>query len=176
MVAYCTKDDLLTGDIPLAGKYGDGSAFVQLAADEIDATIGHIYVTPLMFDTTAHPEQRPSQLMMKKINTLLASGRIVMDMAAGGEDDNLHAYGYSMWKEAWQLLQDIVTGKYQLETETGKIPSDTSNANTAVSIANEDGYSLVEAFYSARPGILPYPLGGKRIRPYDEESEPVIVP
>lgn len=171
MVAYCTNTDLLVGDIPLAAKYGNGSGFVQLAADEIDATIGRIYVTPVTFDVMANPSSRVSQLMLKKINILLASGRIVMDMAAGGEDDNLHAYGYSMWKEAWTLLQDLVSGKYTLETSSGKIDTDTSNDNTAISIANEDGYSLVEAFYSGVPDYTGgYPLGSKRIRPYDEAS------
>jgi hypothetical protein len=176
VVAYCTKDDLLTGDIPFSSKYGDGTSFVQLAADEIDATIGRIYVTPVTFDLTNNPGSRVSQLMLKKINQLLASGRIVMDMAAGGEDDNLHAYGYSMWREAWTLLQDIVNGKYVLDTASGKIPTDVSNANTAVSVHNEDGYSLVEAFYSGVPSVLGYPMAGKRIRPYDTETEPVIVP
>lgn len=168
MVAYCTKEDLLIGDIPLAGKYGDGTSFVQLAADEIDASIGAIYQTPVVFDLMAHPESRPSQLLLKKINRLLASGRIVMDMAAGGEDANLHAYGYSMWKEAWTLLQDIMNGKTTL-VEAEKIPRDEANENTAVSIHNEDGYSLVEAFYSGTPsyvGIYP-PLSHKVIRPYD---------
>jgi len=168
MVAYCTKTDLLIGDIPLAAKYGDGTGFVQLAADEIDASIGKIYVTPVTFDLTASPESRPSQLMLKKINILLASGRIIMDMAAGSEDAALHAYGYAMWKEAWTLLQDIVSGKYDLDTLSGNLPTDTANDNTAVSISNEDGYSLVEAFYSGIPSVAPYPLQGKRIRPYDD--------
>jgi hypothetical protein len=106
--------------------------------------------------------------MLKKINQLLVSGRLVMDMAAGSENDNLHAYGYSMWKEAWTLLQDIVSGKYQLDSMTGKLPTDISNENTAVSITNEDGYSLVEAFYSGVPTVAPYPLQGKRIKPYDD--------
>lgn len=174
MVAYCTKDDLLVGDIPLAAKYGDGTPFVQLAADEIDATIGHIYTTPVDFDSMAHPESRPSELLLKKINQLLASGRIVMDMAAGGEDQNLHAYGYSMWKEAWTLLQDIVNGKITL-ISAEKIARDETNPNTAVSIANEDGYSLVEAFYSGVPNYTGlYPHGSKRIKPYDDEQ--VVVP
>jgi hypothetical protein len=173
MVAYCTKDDLLIGGIPLSGKYGDGTSFVQLAADEIDATIGHIYTTPVVFNMTEHPESRPSQLLLKKINTLLASGRIIMDQAAGSEDQSLHAYGYSMWKEAWTLLQDIIKGKITL-IEAPKIARDASNPNTAVSISNEDGYSLVEAFYSGVPSLVGYPMAGKRIRPYDDA--PVVTP
>jgi hypothetical protein len=167
MVAYCATTDLLIGDIPLSAKYGDGSAFVQLAADEIDATIGHIYVTPVVFDLNANPQSRPSSLLLKKINTLLASGRIIMDQAAGSEDDNLHAYGYAMWREAWTLLEEIRSGKITL-IEAAKIEYDTSNENTSVSLTNEDGYSLVEAFYSGVPSVTMYPYGGKRIRPYDD--------
>jgi hypothetical protein len=96
-----------------------------------------------------------------------------MDQAAGSEDQSLHAYGYSMWKEAWTLLQDIVNGKITL-IQADKIAADTTHENNAVSISNEDPYSLVEAFYSGVPSWTGgYPLGSKRIRPYDD---PVVAP
>ena len=167
---YCTKDDLLTGDIPLAGKYGDGTAFVQLAADEIDAQIGHIYVTPVVFDEDT-PEKvakvRPSKLLLKKINTLLASGRIVLDMAAGTEDDRLHAYGKSMHDEAILLL-NMLSSRDILLVDAPKIEDEADDENTAVSVIQADPYSLVEGFY-VRYGqthlapVLPLPM-----RPYDE--------
>lgn len=148
-MAYSTKDDLLTGDIPLAGKYGDGSNFVALAADEIDAQIGHIYVTPVVFDTST-PEKaaknRPARLLLKKINNLLASGRIVLDMAAGGEDASLHAYGASMWKEGIDLLNQISSGGIRL-TDAPLLDERDDDENNRVSIAQEDPYSLVQGFY-----------------------------
>lgn len=166
MVAYAAPTDLLTGDIPLAGKYGDGTAFVQLAADEIDSQIGHIYVTPIVFDEST-PEKvakvRPAKLLLKKINTLLASGRIILDQAAGGEDDNLHAYGQSMVAEALALLNQIMNSKILL-TDAPLLPSEEARDNTAVSVLQEDSYSLVGAFYDRMqnpplPGFRYGPIG-----------------
>lgn len=168
-MAYCTKDDLLTGSIPLAGKYGDGTPFVNLAADEIDGQIGHIYTTPVEFDEST-PEKtaavRPAKLLLKKINLLLASGRIILDMAAGGEDDNLHAYGQSMWMEAKGLLDAISSGKIVL-VGAPELPDTADNANTGPSIVQEDPYSLVEGFYTrySQPAFFPPPAP---MRPYDE--------
>jgi hypothetical protein len=181
-VAYCEKEDLLIGDIPLASKYGDGTSFCELAADEIDAEIGHRYVTPVTFDESS-PEKsaaaRPSKLLLKKINTLLASGRIIMDMAAGGEDRSLHQYGASMWKEATGLLERICEGKITLLQATllgGD--TDVKNENSRVSVVQADGYSLVQTFYDRYSTPL-YPVPPPMIpgelpaaRPYDTGVSP----
>lgn len=169
-MAYCAKEDLLTGDIPLAGKYGDGTSFVNLAADEIDGQIGHIYVTPVVFDEST-PEKaarvRPAKLLLKKINLLLASGRIVLDMAAGGEDDNLHAYGKSMHDEAVLLLNQISSGKIVL-TDAPVLAEDAGNLNTGPSIVQDDPYSLVEGFYTQHRELYPVPGRPRVMRPYDD--------
>lgn len=150
---YSTKDDLLTGDIPLAGKYGDGTPFVQMAADEIDAQIGHIYETPIVLADT--PENRPARLLLKKINNLLASGRIILDMAAGAEDDRLHAYGTSMWQEGISLLNQLSNRSIILQGAV-LIESKADDKNDRVSIHNEDPKSLVEEFYNpTRPVYAP---------------------
>jgi hypothetical protein len=186
-VAYCTKDDLLTGDIPLAGKYGDGTSFVNLTADEIDAEIGHIYVTPIDFDALeadASDAQvaamRPSKLLLKKINRLLASGRIVLDMAAGGEDRQLHAYGTAMWQEAKELLEYICKGSITLQVpRVGDDSDETKHDNTKVSLVQDDGYSLVKNFYDRYSTpvwpytILPPVIPGELppARPYDTDNK-----
>lgn len=171
-MAYCTKDDLLTGDVPLAGKYGDGTNFVNFAADEIDGQIGHIYVTPITYADPLDPKAKPAQLLLKKINILLASGRIMLDMAAGTEDNNLHAYGNSMLREGINLLKMISTGNINLYG-ANKISAETESPNTAVSVTQEDPYSLVEGFYErmqtpawAWPPAIP-------MRAYDD---PPVVP
>lgn len=173
-MAYCQKSDLLTGDIPLAGKYGDGTAFVNLAADEIDGQIGHIYVTPVVFDESTDAKVarvRPAKLLLKKINTLLASGRIILDMAAGGEDVALHAYGKSMLDEALILLMGLSSGKVKL-TDAPVLEEDQDNENTGPSIVQEDPYSLVEAFYAGRQSR--HVLGARppQIGFYDELPTP----
>lgn len=190
-MAYCDKTDLLTGDIPLAAKYGDGQAMVDLASDEIDAEIGHTYKTPVDFtaletDEAATAAVRPSKLLLKKINQLLASGRILMDQAAGGEDRALQAYGKSMWQEATDLLEAICSGKIQLQIPLlGDGDEATELDNTKLSFVNQDGYSLVENFYNRYSTPL-YPVPPPTVpgmippaKPYDtdviENQVPIIV-
>lgn len=170
MAAYCEVGNLLTGDIRLAGKYGDGSQFVQLAADEIDSQIGHKYVTPVVFDEST-PEAvalaRPAKLLLKKINILLASGRIVLDMAAGGEDRDLHAYGANMVKEALGLLKCVQDGDILL-TGAPLLTEEATNENTAVSIVQEDAESLVAGFYTRySTPVADFPFTIAPLRPYD---------
>jgi hypothetical protein len=180
-VAYCTKSDLLIGDIPLAAKYGDGAGFVNLAADEIDAEIGHLYVTPIDFDALEGAaseaevaKMRPSRLLLKKINTLLASGRIILDMAAGTEDDRLHSYGASMISEARDLLEKVCDGKIFLQVPMiGDDNPDTERQDTKISVVQDDGYSLVQNFYDRYSTplfpVAPNPLGlPPPARPYEQ--------
>lgn len=170
-MAYCTKADLLTGDIPLAGKYGDGSSFVNFAADEIDGQIGHLYVTPVTYDNPSDPKAKPAQLLLKKINILLASGRIILDMAAGTEDNSLHAYGNSMLLEGINLLNMISSGKIRLATAV-EITDTADDENTAISVTQDDPYSLVESFYNnySRPAWIWPPV--VPVRPYDDPAVP----
>lgn len=160
MVGYCGTDDLRKGDIRLPAYMGDGQQYVDRAAEEIDAVIGHTYVTPVVIDVVGHPEYRPTFLLLKKINWLLASGRLVLDLAAAGEDSDLHAYGRSMLREGLDLLtklsesEIVLTGAEKLTPPEGQ----TSPATGPI-ISNLDPASRVEQFYidMAPPVLLPYP-------------------
>ena len=142
-MAYCDPDDLLKGDIPWPARFGNGQEMVNLAAEQIDSMIGHIYVTPVVI-IVPPAENRPSQLLLKHINLLLASGRMVLDMAAGGEDNDLHAYGQRLLEEALNMLAKIVKGEIQL---TGATRIDEAKSQTGPMITNEDAVSMVEDFY-----------------------------
>ena len=144
MVGYCTTTDLLKGDIPYPSRYGNGQAMVDLAAEQIDSMIGHIYVTPVSI-TVPPAENNPSKLLLKHINLLLASGRIITDMAAGGEDTDLHAYGERLLTEALNMIRKIQDGEIALTGAT-RIPS--AQAASGPTISNEDAVSLVEDFYT----------------------------
>lgn len=165
---YCTKEDLLLGDLRLPARVGDGSSFVQSAADEIDAQIGHIYVTPITFPALEDPAHRPAKLLLKKINSFLGSARILMDTALGGEDTVTNALGRSYLREATNLLVQIQNGDIILNGAE-KVEGETEALNNAVSIRQEDPYSLVENFYGkySRPyGGYPY----NPARPYDDRT------
>lgn len=144
--SYCQVTDLRKGDIPLPAYMGDGGGYVDLAAEEIDSQLGHLYVTPIVIPTDA--QYRPSRLLLKKINMLVASGRLILDMAAAGESDNMHAYGMGMLKEGLELLKQLALGNVSLLGAT-RLPTDPDAAKefTGPVIVNEDDQSLVEGFY-----------------------------
>lgn len=145
--AYCSVADLRYGDIVLATYMGDGGKYVDGAAEEIDAAVGHIYVTPMLLDS-ADQKQRPAALLVKKINWLLASGRLVLDLAAAGEDSDLHAYGRRMLDEGLALLKQVSSEEIVLVGAAPlPVPEGEEKNSTGPAIYNEDAESLVESFY-----------------------------
>lgn len=146
---YSTVSDLMIGDVRLGPQYGDGTRFVEMAADDIDSQLGHVYVTPFVIPDI--PENRPSILLLKRINNCLASGRLIMDMALGGEDVNLNAYGLKLYNEGLTLLNEL-SGSSYLITGAEKLTDDAIRDSTGPQIINEDATSLVEEFYTGFDG------------------------
>lgn len=147
-MAYCEVTDLLTGTIPTPTALNP-TKFVSDAADEIDSKIGMIYATPVVItDTVAgqpNPVVRPVRLLLKRLNVHLASGRLIMAAAANMEDTQLHAYGWSLVKEATDTLTAIAAGELNL---VGVEPAEGATASvTTPLISNLDAESNVEAFY-----------------------------
>lgn len=167
--AYCEIGDLRTGDIA-PPSYTTPEQYVITAAEEIDAAIGHIYVTPVVIDTTGHSEYRPSVLYLKKINWLLASGRMLLDVAAAGEMDNTHAYGRRMLDEALKMLHLLTSDELVLAGAVKIDSGDEQGSNSGPFILNEDSESLVEGFYkNRRPsyGLAEsWPFGPPPVVPY----------
>ncbi len=166
-MTYSTKDDLRIGDIRLPDRYGDGSSFVVSAAEEIDAQLGHIYVTPFDIDENV-PQNRPAILILKKINNLIASGRLIMDLAASKEDTTLHAYGWAMLKEGLGLLKALQDRSILLTgSELIDYNADGEQTPTGPMIHNVDSESRVESFYDAPLDVVLYrggvnwPYGGR---------------
>lgn len=141
MVAYSQVSDLLLGSVPLPA-YMDAGVAIQSAADEIDAVIGMTYVTPVQI--TDSPSTRASKLMLKKANSMLASGRIIMAMDAGGQDTDIHKYGRYLISEAEKIVTAIATGQVTLQ---GATLLSGSPGGTAPVIVNQDATSAVDSFY-----------------------------
>lgn len=135
---YCSREDLLVGDLTVSPAQLD--RFIAQAADDIDAELGVEYIVPILFTNTP-PHVR---LMLKKINTLLATGRFIMAQAVGGEQDGTHAYGYSLVKEAQGMILAIKNGQVELPGVTRRIVQVQGNAPA---IFNHDKHSAVDAFY-----------------------------
>lgn len=144
-MAYCEVEDVtpMIGEIPLPA-YISAESFMDNAADEIDTYIGRIYQTPVVVGTT-DPSERPTRLLLKRLNQHLAAGRIILAVDASGENDNLHAYGRDLVGKVLEALNCIAEGEIALP---GADPNDTdANSLAGPAIRNEDAVSQVNSFY-----------------------------
>lgn len=152
MAAYCTVDDLLTGNIP-SHDYIDELAFVNNAADEINAALATMYVIPVV--VTAIAQYAATPLILKSINAKLASGRIIMAAAASAEQTEVQAYALYLVTQALEQLKQITDGSYVLPGAPQVIAPGSDTAPVLVS--NVDAESQVEAFYGRVSGYPPLP-------------------
>lgn len=165
---YSEETDLLIGDMPLP-KGLRPQKYVDDGADEIDSVIGFIYVTPVNIDGDSTPVVRPVRLLLKRLNNMLASGRMIMAMTTGGQRQELHAYGASLVREAVAVLKQIADGEILLEgAERVGNDEDPNDQFTGPQVFNLDGESNVESFYDRianpaycfGPGYIPYNSNG----------------
>lgn len=142
-VVYSAEEDLLLGNIPLP-SYASAEKFINDAADEIDSVLGFLYVTPIDM-SDGGTVLKPARLLVKRISNWLATGRLVLAVAAGGEQRELHAYGADLVKQATILLEKLGAREIILE---GADPVDNDIATfVGPQIYNKDPESNVEAFY-----------------------------
>lgn len=140
MATYCSSDDLVLGDAQVPAGLTK-SKFIGDAADEIDSQIGFRYVTPVAVGSAP----RPVGLLLKRLNSHLATGLIILAANQSGEQEQLHAYGSYLVKEVRTVLRKIASGEIILE---GAVPVDAPQGRGPV-IANVDAVSQVESFYGA---------------------------
>jgi hypothetical protein len=157
-VAYCTVADLLIGDIPTSTAL-DPTKYVNDAADEIDSKIGFIYETPI-----PNTVPRPVLLLLKRLNSHLASGRLILAATISVEDVRLNAYGQSLVDEVLLAVQAIVDGKLVLAGADINTDVEQPVKTDKILFANQDAESAVDAFYDrvVNPGysfVNPYFLG-----------------
>jgi hypothetical protein len=173
--AYCALTDLRLGDIPLP-TVTTKDQYITGAAQEIDAALGHLYVTPLDLDE-ADPAQRPAALFIRKLNWLLASSRAIFDVAIAGEADNLHALARQYFNEVSAMIEQLLTGKYVMVG--APLLADASSTDgtappTGPMIFNEDPNSLLEEFYRNNRPTWPFlprvPVLYPPIVPYDTDE------
>lgn len=144
MGTYCDVADLLLGDLPVPEN---AAKYVQDATDEIDSKIGLRYKTPIVISGEENDAgKRATKLLLKRICSWLASGRIILAFAVSQEIQFQHAYGRSLVDEATAALNAIASGDVILY---GVEPIDPNNkGSTGPIINNIDAESNVEAFYN----------------------------
>lgn len=150
-MAYSEVGDLLLGDLIIAESV-DRQKFVDLAAREINSKLGWIYELPLhpagtdpVTDTswTSLPAHEADTL--RDINNRLASGRLILSLAIGGEEVQLHALGWHYVNSALEDLMVIANGTVDLTAV--RIGADSSSfRDIAPSISQYDDESLLLGF------------------------------
>ncbi len=146
-VSYCDVTDLLTGDIPTS-QFTPPQKFVQDAADEIDTYLGSRYATPIVL--VVEGSRYPASLLLKRLNSHIATGRLIMAAAASQEESELHAYGRGLVNEALKILRSIANGETDLRGYEDTL-YDSYEVPVGPAVMNPDPYSRVEAFYGNFP-------------------------
>lgn len=135
-MAYAAVVDLMLGDIAVSASINlDG--IITDASNEIDARLGELYVVPLAGLTTHH------KALIKLICARLATGRLILAVAAGGEDRTLQAYGKSLIDMAYADIDRICARQIVL---TGVTESGPSQSSSIPAIINADAGSAITAF------------------------------
>lgn len=167
-MAYSTVGDLLLGDMPAPPN---AEQYVQDAADEIDSKLGLRYTTPIVVDDS--PANRVTNLLLKRISTHLASGRLILAQAVSGENQYVHAYGQKLIKEATDALDQLSSGDLVLPGAEYLNTDDVVVSGPVIN--NLDAESNVESFYGfvqqdpltyVPPGTVLWPAGTTRNSPY----------
>lgn len=159
---YCVEADLLISGTRLPqGMQVTATSAISAAAEEIDAAIGMLYQTPVTVEED-DPAKRFDTLTLKRINALLASGRLITSMATGGEQNRVQAYGEYLLRFGWGLLKQIQDGTIKL---TSAVPIDQPDSNATrrgpLLVTDNQQASLVDSFYqNFQPaGFAPYRQG-----------------
>lgn len=139
-MAYSTVPDLLFGSVPTPPE---PEKWIERADEEIDSYVGRLYVTPIAFPATT--EARPGMLLIKRVSAQLATGRAIMALDAGSQEDSLHQYAAYLIKESCKVLKSIADGDVTLDGIQMASPDDTTSAPQ---VYNVDESSAVEDFFS----------------------------
>lgn len=145
---YSATTDLLVGDVTIDDAVK--TRHVNQAADEVDSNLGFLYPTPF----TEGALSRPGWLLIQRLANFIASGRLLMEIDQGGEEQMIHAYGKSLLQQATDAMSLILSGAIDLRP--GDDGSTEVPATNGMLIANVDDFSVVDKFYDymAKPPIF----------------------
>lgn len=154
-MTYSEVTDLIVGtDMPLPSS-PTPDKFIQDACDEIDGKLGMRYTTPIVVDET-NPAVRATALILRRICNYLASGMIILAQSTASEQQQLHAYGADLVKQARTVLEDLANGRIILPGATTLNADDQGRSGPLIN--NLDAQSNVESFYGmvTNPPTIPW--------------------
>lgn len=111
MTSYSQIIDLQVGNVPTNNV--DVQHYIDLAAEEIDSRIGFRYQTPVDVSGSS-TVLRAAQLLLKRLNNQIATGRILLATFTATENQELNAYGARLVNEAQAAIEMIVLGQLSL--------------------------------------------------------------
>lgn len=135
-MAYCEETDLLLSGGLVTGST-EKAKYLQSAADEIDAKLGYRYATPIAIETLPANQRK----LLKTINAKLASGRLIMSNALGGQDASVNAYAHYLIKEAEMDLMSIANG--QVDLAASLVDATGTGIGTIADPTTEDTYARI---------------------------------
>lgn len=144
-MAFCAPADLITGDMPVSEPRAQ--AAIDMAYDEIAVALAPVYSWPLS------PLGDHALTILKRINQLIATGRLVMAQAVPSEDNSTQAYGTYMLREGQELLRQVAMQEVLLPGVTPSVA--TAGAGNGPAIINLDGASAMEHFYEWANPLIP---------------------
>ena len=147
-MAYCRVGDIDLGSLELPRGFSTQTA-VDRASDDIDAVLGRFYRLPLSL-SDKNPAHVPYILLLKKLNTYLATGDLIFKAAGARQDDSLNAYAMWYLNRGKDMLKQIEQRKILIPDQREIDAPEGEYAGPIVT--NKDSASRVEAFYSSAPG------------------------
>lgn len=131
---YCEVVDLLLGDLKVSSAI-DQQAFINSAADEINARLGRVYALPI--DIHDPEVEEWVGLTLKTINAQLAAGRLIRAQSRAAE----------VVKYADELIKEAMTNLAALCGEDlSGVERNERDKVTAPAIVNQDLFSGVDGY------------------------------
>lgn len=165
---YCDAGDLLiASNFPVPTGFNK-QKYVNDAADEIDIAVGRLYRTPILIQgADAMEKYQVTLTFLSHLNAHLATGRLILSIAAPGEDGQLNAYGRSLVERVEGILREVRDGEIVLEgapTNPNNPGSGAGDNTPMMRVVNLDAESGVEHFYNnilnQPPALYPYRISG----------------
>ncbi|AOE44527.1 hypothetical protein SEA_JUMBO_14 [Gordonia phage Jumbo] len=141
---YCEADDLMLGQLSSDIPRWVGSNYdkhIELGAEEIDMMVGRVYALPLNLVPGS-----AEQLLMKKLNRFITTGRILMAASSAQETGNVHRYAQYLLAQANAALDAIVKGELVLNGQTPAAGT-IQDFDSGPSIFLSDQDSFIRKFY-----------------------------
>lgn len=109
---YCKEADFLLTEEMIV-SVNDKPKYIQIAQEEIDGKLGFVYVVPIdISETSTLPENQ--KMLLKTMAQKLASGRLLMGNALGGQSESVNAYALYLIKAAEMDLMAVANGQIDL--------------------------------------------------------------